>query len=184
MAGRILVVDGVPTNRITMKVRLTSACYEVSAAGSGAEALRTAALAHPQIVLIGASLPDMTGAELCAALRAALLELGGRAAADTVRVLYGGSVAAKNVGEIVAQTDVDGALAVARGDTGATLLVRAAVDGEDLGAATRGLSRTLRRGNRRAANEQLGGVAFALVFGVVLPLGTGTGEAGISQSAL
>ncbi|WP_423209096.1 diguanylate cyclase [Paracoccus yeei] len=71
MAGRILVVDGVPTNRITMKVRLTSACYEVSAAGSGAEALRTAALVHPQIVLIGASLPDMTGAELCAALRAA-----------------------------------------------------------------------------------------------------------------
>ncbi|UFM64874.1 diguanylate cyclase [Paracoccus sp. MA] len=70
MAGRILVVDGVPTNRITMKVRLVSACYEVSTAASGAEALRMARLIHPQIVLIGASLPDMAGPALCAALRA------------------------------------------------------------------------------------------------------------------
>ena len=30
--------------------------------------------------------------------------------ADTVRVLYGGSVSAKNIGGIVAQEDVDGAL--------------------------------------------------------------------------
>jgi triosephosphate isomerase len=30
--------------------------------------------------------------------------------ADSVRILYGGSVNAKNVGEIVGQTDVDGAL--------------------------------------------------------------------------
>lgn len=71
MAGRILVVDGVPTNRITMKVRLTSACYEVKAASTASEALRIAALFQPQIVLIGASLPDMPGHELCAALRAA-----------------------------------------------------------------------------------------------------------------
>ncbi|MTH33946.1 diguanylate cyclase [Paracoccus limosus] len=70
MAGRILVVDGVPTNRITMKVRLSSACYEVAAAASGTEALRLADLLQPQVVLIGASLPDMTAPELCAALRA------------------------------------------------------------------------------------------------------------------
>lgn len=69
MAGRILVVDGVPTNRITMKVRLSSACYEVTTATSGAEALRIARLIHPQIVLVGASLPDMGGAALCSALR-------------------------------------------------------------------------------------------------------------------
>ncbi len=72
MVGRILVVDGVPTNRITMKVRLGSACYEAAIAASGQEALRIARLTHPQMVLIGASLPDMTGPELCAALRAQL----------------------------------------------------------------------------------------------------------------
>lgn len=71
MAGRILVVDGVATNRITMKVRLTSACYEVMAVSSGAEAMRLAALFQPQIVLIGGRLPDMAGHELCASLRAA-----------------------------------------------------------------------------------------------------------------
>ncbi len=70
MAGRILVVDGLPTNRITMKVRLASACYEVATATSGAEALHMARLIQPQIVLIGASLPDMDGPALCTALRA------------------------------------------------------------------------------------------------------------------
>ncbi|WP_258869630.1 response regulator [Paracoccus thiocyanatus] len=70
MAGRILVVDGVPTNRITLKVRLASACYEVATATTGAEALRIARQTHPQIVLIGDSLPDMAAAGLCAALRA------------------------------------------------------------------------------------------------------------------
>ena len=69
MVGRILVVDGVPTNRITMKVRLRSVCYEVAMAASGQEALRIARLTHPQMLLIGGSLPDTTGAALCAAFR-------------------------------------------------------------------------------------------------------------------
>jgi len=69
VAGRILVADGAPATRIRMKARLNSACYEVTATGSGREALRMAATVQPQIVLIGASLLDMDGAELCAALR-------------------------------------------------------------------------------------------------------------------
>jgi triosephosphate isomerase (TIM) len=48
--------------------------------------------------------------EVCAALRATLAELADAKVADSVRILYGGSVNAKNVGEIVGQTDVDGAL--------------------------------------------------------------------------
>ena len=48
--------------------------------------------------------------EVCAALRAAVAAKYGDAVAAQVRVLYGGSVKAKNVGEIVAETDVDGAL--------------------------------------------------------------------------
>lgn len=48
--------------------------------------------------------------EVCGALRAALAGLYGDEVAAGVRVLYGGSVKAKNVGEIVAETDVDGAL--------------------------------------------------------------------------
>jgi triosephosphate isomerase len=48
--------------------------------------------------------------EVCGAIRAELAELASPKIAEGIRVLYGGSVNAKNVAEIVAQTDVDGAL--------------------------------------------------------------------------
>ena len=48
--------------------------------------------------------------EVCGAIRGELAQLSSPKAADAVRVLYGGSVNAKNVGEIVGQADVDGAL--------------------------------------------------------------------------
>jgi triosephosphate isomerase (TIM) len=48
--------------------------------------------------------------EVCQAIRKELATLSSPQAAGAVRVLYGGSVNAKNVGEIVAQDDVDGAL--------------------------------------------------------------------------
>ncbi len=48
--------------------------------------------------------------EVCHALRGALAEKFGVEVADAVRVLYGGSVKAENIAEIVEQADVDGAL--------------------------------------------------------------------------
>jgi triosephosphate isomerase (TIM) len=48
--------------------------------------------------------------EVCHALREQVRELYGSTVADGLRILYGGSVKAKNVGEIVAEADVDGAL--------------------------------------------------------------------------
>ncbi|GAA1774168.1 triose-phosphate isomerase [Nocardioides hankookensis] len=48
--------------------------------------------------------------EVCAAIRARIREVHGDGAADGVRVLYGGSVKASNVGGIMVQTDVDGCL--------------------------------------------------------------------------
>jgi triosephosphate isomerase (TIM) len=48
--------------------------------------------------------------EVCQAIRKELGALSSPATADTIRVLYGGSANAKNIGEIVAQDDVDGAL--------------------------------------------------------------------------
>ena len=48
--------------------------------------------------------------EVCAAVRATVAELAGDAIAEKVRVLYGGSVNAKNIGDLIAQTDIDGAL--------------------------------------------------------------------------
>ncbi|SHJ92597.1 triosephosphate isomerase [Pseudonocardia thermophila] len=48
--------------------------------------------------------------EACAALRATLAELYDADVARRLRILYGGSVKSSNVGEIVAEPDVDGAL--------------------------------------------------------------------------
>jgi triosephosphate isomerase (TIM) len=48
--------------------------------------------------------------EVCAALRARLAEKYGQQIADDVRILYGGSVKANNIGELVKQEDIDGAL--------------------------------------------------------------------------
>ncbi|WP_193763445.1 triose-phosphate isomerase, partial [Mycobacterium avium] len=48
--------------------------------------------------------------EVCAAIRKELASLASAQIADSVRVLYGGSVNAKNVGELIAQDDIDGGL--------------------------------------------------------------------------
>jgi len=48
--------------------------------------------------------------EVCAALRAKLADKYGQETAEEVRVLYGGSVKANNITELVKQEDVDGAL--------------------------------------------------------------------------
>ncbi|MFR9750163.1 triose-phosphate isomerase [Nocardia sp. 004] len=67
--------------------------------------------------------------EVCGAIRAELAQLASPEIAAEIRVLYGGSVNTKNVGELVAQTDVDGALvggASLKGDEFATLAAIAA----------------------------------------------------------
>jgi len=48
--------------------------------------------------------------EACAFIRAVLAELFGDGVADAVRIQYGGSVNPKNIDELLAQPDIDGAL--------------------------------------------------------------------------
>jgi triosephosphate isomerase len=83
-----------------------------SLAGLTAEQIATVVVAYEPVWAIGtgrvASAADAQ--EVCAAIREQLAELSSADIAAGVRVLYGGSVNAKNVGEIVAQQDVDGAL--------------------------------------------------------------------------
>ena len=83
-----------------------------SLAGLTNDQLTSVVIAYEPVWAIGtgrvASAADAQ--EVCGAIRAELAELASPAIAEGVRVLYGGSVNAKNVGEIVAQPDVDGAL--------------------------------------------------------------------------
>ena len=83
-----------------------------SLAGLTAEQIGNAVIAYEPVWAIGtgrvASAADAQ--EVCKAVRAELGKLASAQLAAGIRVLYGGSVNAKNIGEIVAQEDVDGAL--------------------------------------------------------------------------
>ena len=83
-----------------------------SLAGLSAEQIGAVVIAYEPVWAIGtgrvASAADAQ--EVCGAIRKQLAELATPEIAATVRVLYGGSVNAKNVGELVGKEDVDGAL--------------------------------------------------------------------------
>jgi triosephosphate isomerase len=77
-----------------------------------AEVLRTLVVAYEPVWAIGTgevATPE-DAQEVCLALRSVLVELAGGDVADSIRVLYGGSVKSSNVAAIMAQADVDGAL--------------------------------------------------------------------------
>ena len=77
-----------------------------------AERAKTLVLAYEPIWAIGTGrvATPADAQEVCSQLRRALAERFSPEIANGVRILYGGSVKSANVAEIVAQTDVDGAL--------------------------------------------------------------------------
>lgn len=83
-----------------------------SLAGLSTEQIGKVVIAYEPVWAIGtgrvASAADAQ--EVCAAIRKELASLASPQVADSVRVLYGGSVNAKNVGELIAQGDIDGGL--------------------------------------------------------------------------
>jgi two-component system, cell cycle response regulator len=64
--GSILIVDAIATNRIVLKVKLASAYYAVTQAGSLAEATRAACAVPPDLVITALDLEDGSAADLCA----------------------------------------------------------------------------------------------------------------------
>jgi triosephosphate isomerase len=83
-----------------------------SLAGLTNEQLTDVVIAYEPVWAIGtgrvASAADAQ--EVCGAIRTELAQIANPQIAAGVRVLYGGSVNAKNIGELAAQEDVDGAL--------------------------------------------------------------------------
>jgi len=68
--ARILVVDDVPQNVKLLEQLLTLSDYEVITASSGAEGLAKVVSGKPDLVLLDVVMPQMSGYEVCRAIRA------------------------------------------------------------------------------------------------------------------
>ncbi|MDO5646377.1 diguanylate cyclase [Paracoccus sp. (in: a-proteobacteria)] len=71
MTARIIVADGNPTTRITLKVRLAAACYHVAVARDAAQVLEMMRDFQPDLLILGRDLPDARPSDICAAIMAA-----------------------------------------------------------------------------------------------------------------
>lgn len=70
MTSRILVVDDVAANARLLEARLQAEYFDVRLAFNGGEALQIARDERVDLVLLDVMMPDMTGFEVCAALKA------------------------------------------------------------------------------------------------------------------
>ena len=112
MVPIVCVGEGLDIRQAGEQVPYTLAQVDGSLAGFTAEQVADLVVAYEPVWAIGTgevATPE-DAQEVCAAIRARVREVHGDAAADGVRVLYGGSVKAANVAGIMAKDDVDGCL--------------------------------------------------------------------------
>jgi triosephosphate isomerase len=112
MTPIVCVGEGLEVRQAGEHVPYTLGQLDGSLAGFRAEQVAGLVVAYEPVWAIGTgevATPD-DAQEVCAAIRERIREVHGDAAADAVRVLYGGSVKAANVAGIMEKTDVDGCL--------------------------------------------------------------------------
>ena len=93
---RILIVDDEPQILRALRINLTARQYDVHVAADGAEALRTAASARPDLIVLDLGLPDIDGVQVIRELRTwtpvPIVVLSGRAdSRDKVDALDAGA---------------------------------------------------------------------------------------------
>jgi triosephosphate isomerase (TIM) len=108
----LCVGEGLDVREAGRHVEHSTAQLEAALENVSADDAAGVVVAYEPVWAIGTgkvATPD-DAQEVCAALRERFRTLYDDVTADRVRILYGGSVNAKNVAEIMAQPDVDGAL--------------------------------------------------------------------------
>lgn len=85
---------------------------EAGLAGLTADEVKTIVIAYEPIWAIGTgrTATSTQAEEVCAFIRKRIATIFGADAAESVRVLYGGSVKGSNAAELLAEADIDGAL--------------------------------------------------------------------------
>ncbi len=112
MTPIVCVGEGLEIRQAGEHVPYTLAQVDGSLAGFSDEQIAELVVAYEPVWAIGTgevATPD-DAQEVCAAIRGRIRESHGDAAADGVRILYGGSVKAANVAGIMEKADVDGCL--------------------------------------------------------------------------
>jgi len=91
---------------------IVSMQVEAALQGLSAEQVETLVIAYEPIWAIGTGLAATAeqAGTICGLVRQVVAALYSPAVAETVRILYGGSTNEKNIGEIMQQADIDGAL--------------------------------------------------------------------------
>ncbi|WP_238997947.1 triose-phosphate isomerase [Nocardioides limicola] len=112
MTPIVCVGEGLEIRQAGDQVAYTLAQVDGSLAGFSADQIASLVIAYEPVWAIGTGevATPADAQEVCAAIRDRIREVHGDAAADGVRVLYGGSVKAANIASIMAEKDVDGAL--------------------------------------------------------------------------
>lgn len=108
----LCVGEGLDIRKAGTHVAYTLAQVDGALADVPAKQAATIVIAYEPVWAIGTgevATPE-DAQEVCGAIRQRLAELYDESVADTVRVLYGGSVKSGNIAAIMAQPDVDGAL--------------------------------------------------------------------------
>ena len=108
----LCIGESLAQNQAGETTSFVSGQVKAALAGLSAEQVQTLVIAYEPIWAIGTGLaatPDEAG-KTCGVVRGVVAELYGQAVADNTRVLYGGSTNDKNIGEIMQQADIDGAL--------------------------------------------------------------------------
>ena len=70
MSGTVLIVDDSAADRALLRTILGRAGYTVHEVARGQEAIRQARQVRPHVIILDVNLPDMSGLDVCRAVRA------------------------------------------------------------------------------------------------------------------
>lgn len=112
MTPIVCVGEGLEVRQAGDQVAYTLAQVDGALAGLTAEQVADLVIAYEPVWAIGTGevATPADAQEVCGAIRKRLAETSAPDAAESTRILYGGSVKATNIASIMAQPDVDGAL--------------------------------------------------------------------------
>ena len=107
----ICVGEGLDIREAGQQVEHTVAQVKAALDGVAVGQLATLVIAYEPVWAIGTgkTATSADAQEVCAAIRSAVAEIDA-AAAQEIRILYGGSVKAANIAELMMEPDIDGAL--------------------------------------------------------------------------